>query len=292
MHAPVPPPRRHRRTWKNPFRRCHLLTANLPPRRAGFFRGSEFRTWSPTACSRASHIFGRPPSRTASRPAACRQRAQSSGSPKQRRYRRACVSVSKCARTQTGTRQELAFLHSSLRHGQTQPLATKALTMSTLPDISLIRGALLAFDLPTDGTHADIHARLGSYLVDKMLRPKTSGASDQPGSSGKRPAEGQSAPPPKERKRRAPSLWIQFLATERAKVKEGMPELKTRADIVREVCADASLPATHTKHATRPDVAPIHMRIPARIDTLTQHVHHSLSSRLHLSPLLSPIYHT
>ena len=131
LHAPVPPPRRHRRTWKNPFRRCHLLTANLPPRRAGFFRGSEFRTWSPTACSRASHIFGRPPSRTASRPAACRQRAQSSGSPKQRRYRRACVSVSKCARAQTGTRQVIAFLHSSLRHGQTQPLATSTHDVDT-----------------------------------------------------------------------------------------------------------------------------------------------------------------
>lgn len=123
--------------------------------------------------------------------------------------------------------------------------------MSTLPDISLIRGALLAFDLPTDGTHADMHARLGSYLVDKMLHPKTSGASDQPGSSGKRPAEGQPAPPPKERKRRAPSLWIQFLATERAKVKEGMPELKTRADIVREVCADASTSLSPPRTQTR-----------------------------------------
>ena len=107
--------------------------------------------------------------------------------------------------------------------------------MSSLPPIDLVRGALFAFELPTTGSHEELHARLGGYLVAKMLgmapaQSETSAASSK--ANGKRPASGGET---KEKKTRKPSQWVQFLATERKKVAETMPSA-TRADVVR-ACA-------------------------------------------------------
>ena len=107
--------------------------------------------------------------------------------------------------------------------------------MSSLPPIDLVRGALLAFELPTTGSHEDMHARLGAHLVAKMLgtSPAQQGTSASSKANGKRPANGSGEP--KEKKHRKPSQWVLFLSTERKKVVEAMPTA-TRADVVRE-CA-------------------------------------------------------
>lgn len=103
--------------------------------------------------------------------------------------------------------------------------------MSSLPPIDLVRGALMALELPTTGSVEDMHARLGAHLVAKMLgtsQPDTSSATASSNANGKRPCTG-------EKKQRKPSQWVQFLATERKKAAEAMPTA-TRAEVVRE-CA-------------------------------------------------------
>ena len=106
--------------------------------------------------------------------------------------------------------------------------------MSSLPPIDLVRGALMALELPTTGSVEDMHARLGAHLVAKMLgtsQPDTSSATASFKANGKRPCTGE----PREKKKRKPSQWVQFLATERKKAAEAMPTA-TRAEVVRE-CA-------------------------------------------------------
>ena len=39
----------------------------------------------------------------------------------------------------------------------------------SIPSAESIKGALAAFELPTDGTYEEIHSRLGRHLVAKML---------------------------------------------------------------------------------------------------------------------------
>ena len=107
--------------------------------------------------------------------------------------------------------------------------------MSSLPPIDLVRGALMAFELPIVGDHEELHARLGSHLVAKLLgtppaQPDTSTAASSK-ANGKRPAGGEN----KEKRRRTISQWVLFLSSERKKVAEAMPNA-TRADVVRE-CA-------------------------------------------------------
>ena len=107
----------------------------------------------------------------------------------------------------------------------------------SLPPIDLVRGALLAFELPTTGSHEELYARLGSHLVAKMLgatpaQPEASTTASSK-ANGKRPAHGSGEA--KEKKHRKASQWVLFLSTERKKVVEANPNA-TRADVVRE-CA-------------------------------------------------------
>ena len=105
----------------------------------------------------------------------------------------------------------------------------------SLPSIELIRGALLAFELSTEGSHEVLHARLGAHLVARMLGSSTSTprpSSTSGKATGKRPMP--SGGDAKEKKRRIPSKWVQFLSSERKKVVQAMPGA-TNAMVVQEV---------------------------------------------------------
>ena len=103
----------------------------------------------------------------------------------------------------------------------------------SIPSAESIKGALAAFELPTDGTYEEIHSRLGRHLVAKMLLgtspSPTEATSSKAAGKKKRLASDQ---PKKERK---PSEWVKFLSAERKKAAEAMPAA-TSAEVVRE-CA-------------------------------------------------------
>ena len=108
--------------------------------------------------------------------------------------------------------------------------------MSALPSIERMTPLATALGIPVDGaTPKQLHKALGAKLVTLMLPSvadvtATSGAASN--ANGKRPMDGEA---PKEKKKRTPSAWIKFMATERAVVKLGMPHLTSRGDIIREV---------------------------------------------------------
>ena len=106
----------------------------------------------------------------------------------------------------------------------------------SLPSAESIKGALAALELATDGTYEEIHSRLGSHLVAKMLLgtsppPTETTSATSSKANGKRPA----ADKPKAKKERKASEWVKFLSTERKKVADASPTA-TRAEVVRE-CA-------------------------------------------------------
>ena len=83
--------------------------------------------------------------------------------------------------------------------------------------MDILRGACLANGVSIEGkSYGELREQLGGVLVDKMLGSPTS-----PPSSSQPAQEGR-----KSKKRRAPSLWNQFVKTEKVKVREGMPSLR------------------------------------------------------------------
>ena len=96
----------------------------------------------------------------------------------------------------------------------------------------------MAFELPTTGSHEELHARLGTHLIAKMLgttsaQPETSTTASSNANKKRPTPDGSEAK--EKKKHRKPSQWVLFLSSERKKVAEAMPTA-TRADVVRE-CA-------------------------------------------------------
>ena len=99
-----------------------------------------------------------------------------------------------------------------------------------LPSVDMLKGALAAHNQRTDGTHDELHARLGAFLVAKLLSgdplPSTTSAS-----AGKRPVASEPGAETKPKRRK--SNWHAFVQTESKKVREGRPDLRGH-DVLKE----------------------------------------------------------
>ena len=114
----------------------------------------------------------------------------------------------------------------------------------------LLRGALLANGLSTEGSVLDMHNRLGEYLVRKLLAPETCVPDVAQKKKGKkRVATAAAGAPPKR------TAWHAFLKTEKDKVKatglfpgrvEVLKEVARRWALHKRVlCNEAPLMLTH-----------------------------------------------
>ena len=101
--------------------------------------------------------------------------------------------------------------------------------MSALPSTELLKGAMRALGLATDGkTQEQLHSELGAHLVKQML-----GASDVPHTStpthNERTRDRGDKPP-----KRSRSEWFAFLREEKPRVRQGMG-LHDNVSVLREV---------------------------------------------------------
>lgn len=98
--------------------------------------------------------------------------------------------------------------------------------MAALPPIDMIKGCLAAYDIDINGTHEEVHARLGAYLVAVKL------GVTPPRASGKRVRPNIEPKAKKQRPTRAD--WFKFLRDEKDKVKAELG-LTDRVSIMKEV---------------------------------------------------------
>ena len=95
----------------------------------------------------------------------------------------------------------------------------------TTPTRDMLVNALASLDKEIYGTTEELMRRLGDILVMKLF------ARHERSESGIKPKRQKTAPA-----RRSRAQWQAFLASERPLVMEGMPELSSKLQILKEVC--------------------------------------------------------
>ena len=86
--------------------------------------------------------------------------------------------------------------------------------------------ALACHGLSREGSHEELYSRLAAHLVHQLLDTPS-----EPASKRKR----AQAPKQDKAARRSKEQWWDFLRSETPKVKQGMPHLTTRVQVLREV---------------------------------------------------------